>query len=208
MSSSECDYLARIRRVRNNFFISCHGGVKDDLAEVWILDETGTMFYQQQQFHDHLTLLNPYSRFLQSVIFRQGAMAGLAVTKTPRLYQLTKGRDTTESWKVREKLMIDELTMTRYSNIQVIASENQQDKPLFTYYCNDIEFSPLEYGDQLLSAVAKQILRFRNKKKRYPAYITDLDISAFVPKNRQSICQYLEIKKTLEAALLEEIHKN
>ncbi|MFT5520364.1 MAG: adenylate cyclase class 1 [Enterobacterales bacterium] len=182
--------------------------IKDDIAEVWVLDETGTMFYQQQQFHDHLTLLNPYSRFLQSVIFRQGAMAGLAVTKTPRLYQLTKSRGTTLAWKVRERLMIDESTLARYSNIQVIASENQHDKPLYTYYCNDIEFSPLEYGDQLLSAVAKQILRFRNEKKRYPAYITDLDISAFAPKNRQVICQYLEIKKNLEAALFEELHKN
>ena len=124
------------------------------------------------------------------------------------IYQLTKSLGTTVSWKARERLMTGESTQGRYSNIQVIASENQQDKPLFTYYCNDIEFSPLEYGDQLLAAVAKQILRFRDKKKRYPAYITDLDISAFVPKNRQSICQYLEIKKTLEAALLEEIHKN
>jgi len=180
--------------------------VKDDVAEVWVLDDTGTLFYQRQQFHDHLTLLNPYSRFLQSVIYRQGIMAGLTATKTPRLYQITKGRGTVISWKVRERLMINESTLGRYSNIQVIASENHHGKPLFTYYCNDIEFSPLEYGDRLLSAVAIQILHFRNRKKLYPAYITDLDISAFAPKNRQAICQYLEIKKSLEAALFKELY--
>ena len=76
-----------------------------------------------------------------------------------------------------------------------------------TYYCDDIEFSPLEYGDKLLPAVANQILRHRNNEERYRAYITDLDISALNPQKRQVTCQYLEIKKQLEQQLYNAVSK-
>ncbi|MCP4411701.1 MAG: hypothetical protein GY808_03910, partial [Gammaproteobacteria bacterium] len=79
--------------------------------------------------------------------------------------------------------------------------------PSFTYYCDDVEFSPLEYGDKLLSAVANQILTHRNIEERYPAYITDLDISAMIPQRRQVTCQYLEMKKNLEQRLYDELNK-
>jgi len=174
-----------------------------NIADVWVVDETGTLFHQQQPFHDQITLLNPYRRFLQSVIYRQGAMAGQTVTKIPKLYQLTKGK--AGAWNAKEHQINDETSMVRYFNIQVIASEYEPDKPSFTYYCDDIEFSPLEYGDKLLSAVAKQILRHRNHEERYRAYITDLDISAINPQRRQVTCQYLEIKKELEQQLYNEL---
>jgi len=182
--------------------------INKDIADVWVVDESGTLFHQQQQFHDHITLLNPYRRFLQSVIYRQGSMAGLTITKVPRLYQLNKARNSKATWKVSERLSNDEASMLRYFNIQVIASEDHQGSPLFTFYCDDIEFSPLEYGDNLLSAVAQQILRFRNSEERYPAYITDLDISILNSQSRQVTCQYLEIKKSLEQQLYIELNKN
>jgi len=133
-------------------------------------------------------------------------MAGLTVNKVPRLYQLTKGKNSI--WNAKERLINDETGMLRYFNIQVIASEFQVGNPRFTYYCDDIEFSPLEYGDKLLAAVAKQILMHRNHEERYPAYITDLDISALNPQSRQVTCQYLEIKKELEQQLYSELNKD
>ena len=182
--------------------------VKSDEAEVWIVDEMGTLFHHKQDFHDHITLLNPYRRFLQSIIYRQSVMAGLTVTKTPRFYQLTKGTGNKAVWKTKERLINDESGMIRYFNIQVIASVDQNDEPLYTYYCDDIEFSPLEYGEKLLSAVAKQILRHRNNEDRYSAYITDLDISTLNPQSRQVTGQYLEIKKSLEKEIYQELNRN
>lgn len=175
--------------------------VDKNIADIWVVDEKGTLFHQQQPFLDQITLLNPYRRFLQSVIYRQSAMSGLTVNKEPLLYQLIMGKGANEGWKSKECPINDETSMIRYFNIQVIAYEDQQGYPLYTYYCDDIEFSPLEYGDKLLSAVAKQILRHRNNEERYRAYITDLDISALNPSSRQVTCQYLEIKKQLEQQL-------
>lgn len=200
--------LAKIFSINKCDEIQLFYHIKEGLADVWVLDETGTLFYQQQPFHDPVTLLNPYRRFLQSVIYRQGAMAGLETNKAPKLYQLTKSRGNNAVWKARENLVNDESNLDRYYNIQVIASEDQRGKPLFTYYCDEIEFSPLEYGDKLVAAVAEQILRHRSNEDRYPAYITDLDISALNPQNRLVTCQYLEIKKQLEQQLYLELSKS
>ena len=182
--------------------------IKNDKAEVWIIDETGTLFHHKQDFHDHITLLNPYRRFLQSIIYRQAVTLGLTTQKNPRFYQLTKDTANKGDWKTKERLIDDETGMIRYFNIQVIASIDQYGEPQYTYYCDDIEFSPLEYGEKLLSAVAKQILRHRNNEDRYSAYITDLDISALNPQSRQASGQYLEIKKSLEKQIYLELNRN
>lgn len=181
--------------------------VNDEMADVWVIDETGTLFHQQQKFHDQVTLLNPYRRFLQSIIYRQGAMVGVTITRVPHIYQLTKSRQPNPIWKAREHHIDDESTMNRYFNIQVIASEAPYDNASYTFYCDDIEFSELEYGDKLIPAVANQILRHRNTEDRYPVYITDLDISALNPLQRQVTSQYLEIKKILEQRLYQELNQ-
>jgi len=197
--------LAKIFSMNEAGEIQLFYWVEKDIADVWIVDETGTLFYQQQHFHDSITLLNPYCRFLQSVLYRQSVMDGEIVTKVPRLYQLTK--DKSGTWGTKERIVNDETSLIRYFNIQVIASKYQEGKPSFTYFCDDIEFSPLEYGDKLLSTVAKQILMHRNIEERYPAYITDMDISALLPQRRQVTCQYLEMKKELEQKLYNELNK-
>jgi len=133
-------------------------------------------------------------------------MAGQTITKVPKLFQLNKAKGNNAHWTTRERLINDESGMIRYFNIQVIASEDHQGQPLFTFYCDDIEFSPLEYGDRLLAAVAEYILRFRNSEEKYPVYITDLDISILNPQSRRVTCQYLEIKKQLEQQLYIELN--
>ncbi|MCP4272004.1 MAG: class I adenylate cyclase [Gammaproteobacteria bacterium] len=197
--------LSKIFKMNEEGEIQLFYYVEKDSADVWVIDENGTLFYQKQHYHDNITLLNPYRRFLQSVIYRQGAMDGEAITKVPRFFQLTK--DKKMNWNARERMIHDESSLVRYFNIQVIASEYHEGNPSFTYYCDDVEFSPLEYGDKLLSAVANQILSHRNIEERYPAYITDLDISAMIPQRRQVTCQYLEMKKDLEHRLYDELNK-
>jgi len=181
--------------------------VNNETAEIWIVDETGALFYQKQQFHDLVTLLNPYLRFLQSVSFRQSAIDNLSEPNDLKLFELTSSKSKGKTvWLVKEQDINDEANLVNYYNIQVIASEDHRGKIFYTYYCNDIEFSALEYGDNLLSAVAHQIIMHRNNDDRYPVYITDLDISAINPLHRQITCQYLEIKKRLEDDLYKELN--
>ena len=199
--------LAKIFSLNKSDEIQLFYLVNKGKADLWVLDEKGSLFHQQQHFHDHITLLYPYCRFLLSVIYRQGTMANEMTSKMPLMYQLTKAAGKNKAWKIKERPLSDDNSIINYFNIQVIASKDQQGNVLYTYYCDDIEFSPLEYGENLLAAVAKQVLRHRNNEKRYPAYITDLDISALNQDSRQVTCQYLDIKKKLEKQLYIEISK-
>jgi adenylate cyclase class 1 len=180
--------------------------VEHDQAQVWILDEAGVLFHQQQSFYDHNSMLNHYFRFFQSIMIRRQAQQSDHVQDLKvRLFQIgrSKGQGT---WQIRNERTLDERRLSHYFNIQVIASEGIGDKPMYTFFCNNEEISPLEYGDQVLSAVARLILRRRSNIERYPAYITDLDISS-LNNISQGTASHLGMKKFLEEALYQELSK-
>ncbi|HCW94360.1 MAG TPA: hypothetical protein DHU88_00780, partial [Pseudomonas sp.] len=70
-----------------------------------------------------------------------------------------------------------------------------------TLYCNHQEFSGLEYGARLFTAVAEYILSQRRNRERYPCYITDLDLSGLRGRGQGQTVHYLRYKARLEAAL-------
>ena len=67
-----------------------------------------------------------------------------------------------------------------------------------TLYCNQQEFSELEYGEQLYEQVAAAILSVRHAGERYPCYITDLDLSQRVPEPELQTTRFLRKKAELE----------
>jgi adenylate cyclase class 1 len=58
--------------------------------------------------------------------------------------------------------------------------ENNQQQN-YRVFCEDNEFSSLEYGGELFEVVAMHILRQRASSKSYPVYITDVDITGDIP---------------------------
>ncbi len=72
-----------------------------------------------------------------------------------------------------------------------------------TLYCDNREFSELEYGDQLYEAVAMQILGKRLEPKRYRCYITDLDLSGLLDDGHGQSILFLRHKAELEKLLNE-----
>jgi adenylate cyclase class 1 len=70
-----------------------------------------------------------------------------------------------------------------------------------TLYCNNDEFSELEYGDQLFGVVARQILDQRQEAQRYRCYITDLDLSGLSGDAGSQTILYLRYKTELERSL-------
>ena len=86
-------------------------------------------------------------------------------------------------------------------DVQAIVEPGEQKRSQVTLYCNQQEFSSLEYGNGLFAAVARYILAQRRLGERYPCYITDLDLSALHGSGRPQTVQYLRYKTHLEAAL-------
>ena len=180
--------------------------VEKDQAKVWILDEYGSLFYQVQYFYDHDSMLNHYLRFFQSIMLRrQAQQVGHEKQLKIRFYQI--GRSKRQgNWIIRTERNLSDSKLSHYFNIQVIASEGMGGEPMYTFYCDNEEISPLEYGNKVLTAVARKILRHRSNEERYPSYITDLDISALTFSS-QGTCHHLKVKKELEDNLYEELNK-
>ena len=88
-----------------------------------------------------------------------------------------------------------------FYDVQAIVEPGSGQRAYISLYCNHREFSELEHGDNLYSAVARHILAQRREEQRYPCYITDLDLSALLGERQPSVVHYLRYKASLEEAL-------
>ena len=79
----------------------------------------------------------------------------------------------------------------------------------FDLYCGEQEFTVLQYGDQLISAVAHYIHSRRQSGDRYPVYLTDVhlphDLDPRVYQQDIQTSQYLYYRAFLEDALNREL---
>ncbi|NVL22907.1 adenylate cyclase, partial [Pseudomonas syringae pv. actinidiae] len=90
-----------------------------------------------------------------------------------------------------------------FYDVQAIIEETSPGQLNATLYCDNTEFSELEYGDQLYAAVARQILGKRLEPQRYRCYITDLDLSGLLDGKHGQSMLFLRHKAELETLLNE-----
>jgi len=92
-----------------------------------------------------------------------------------------------------------------FVDVQAIGNYDGQGELQFDIYCDQQEFSVLEYGDRLVPAVAHYIHSKRKSGALYPCYLTDLGLPQGVDQydyqaSLQTV-QYLQYKKALEERL-------
>jgi adenylate cyclase, class 1 len=180
--------------------ISLFYKVGRDMAHIYLLDENGVYFYRKQEFHDLTSLLQPFARFILAVNKRMDTQRIAPTIKCSELMM--------QDGEIVASLSRVSLTSAQkhYFNIEVIAEKDGKN-PELTFYCDHREFSALEYGNKLLEAVAKHILKQRQFGEYYPAYITDLDLSGIYSDQKLSTSVYLRHKTLLEYKLNEAIKK-
>ena len=91
-----------------------------------------------------------------------------------------------------------------YMGIQVIADHLNEHNQDITLYCDNREFSYMEYGEKLYTEVAQFVLATRTRNEHYPIYITDMDLTTATPQQDNSGKQtvhYLNYKKLIEKRL-------
>ena len=89
-----------------------------------------------------------------------------------------------------------------HHSVQAIAQTGTFGDVFYTVYCDNQEFSQLEYGDALFAAVAAYIASLRRNRENYPCYITDLDLSQLDLQGQQlQTVQFLQHKEKLERAI-------
>ena len=153
--------------------------VSGDQAQVYVLDERGSLFHQQVLFHDNLTLLTQFQRFLDKVQHRRDFLAREAGNSLEsgeiEYYQIIQRTG------MRPRLERQNISPFRHSRayfgVQVIGDVLEENRTVLTMYCDDREFSTLEFGDQLFQEVARYVLSKRGSGQTYPIYITDIDLA-------------------------------
>ena len=181
-------------------FFSAAGGQ----AEVYVVDERGSLFHQTLPYLDVQTLLIQFHRFFSAVLPRRDATFSanpLERSQTPvEYYQLRFDK----KWIAR-RVGIDESRQRQsYFNVQVIGEAGEGGATRYTIYCDHEEFSSFEHGGDLFNAIARYVLGRRANGERYPIYITDIDITQMVNRGGRGpmqTIQFLTYKQRIEERL-------
>ncbi|TRW91315.1 class I adenylate cyclase [Candidatus Methylobacter oryzae] len=161
---------------------------------VYIVDEKGSLYTQQHSKTNSNHLLKQYSIFLESLLRRNLFETFLAI----EYYEVKKNSTGVFSYspvQLRAASSCQQLSLR-------ITGEDTHNGIIYSVYCNEKEFSSLDYGNQVFYAAYQYILQFRNGKINYPIHITDIDLplSAFRidrPEKLQVI-HYLNYKQKIE----------
>jgi len=164
---------------------------------VYIVDERGSLYVQRHEKSDANQLLYQYSIFLQAVLNRNL----FETVVTIEYYEIQKNSAGILSCKqvyAKAPSANNQLTLR-------ISGEKNPNGFNYTVYCNEDEFSSLDYGNQIFSVVYQHILQQRHSKQDYPVYISDLDLplSAFHIDSMEQLqtIHYLNYKQKIEAKL-------
>lgn len=204
---------------------------RDNIADVYVLDEHGSLHNFSAPFHTIHSLLFPLDQFIQSILFRRnsesrdfgfpdinrfdpnhsnsnfyasGQYSARSVDTNPFELEYYEIIESPNQIQLLRRNILSEISGGNFFNVQAIGDRDFNGRLLFNIYCDQQEFTELEYGRHLFTTVAKFILSRRNSDERYPCYITDLDLSRCGDDNNGQPAQtvyYLQQKQKLEQAL-------
>jgi adenylate cyclase class 1 len=184
--------------------------INEDQADVYVLDESNALWQQRLPWHDEQSLLVPLQRFLQSIQYRRDALLPMDAAQPMSLETLYHQLLPSSSGRARrvEARPAPQTPVNKpFYDVQAIVGKAAPGEVQVTLYCNQREFSELEHGGQLFSAVAREIVGQRRETERYRCYITDLDLSGLLGDGQSSSNIYLRYKADLERALNEALEQ-
>lgn len=164
---------------------------------VYILDERGALYTQQHDKANANQLLHQYSTFLQAILNRNLFEDFLTI----EYYEIQKNSAGILSCS---QVYLKPSSTSHQLSLR-ISGETTVDGISYRIFCNDDEFSSLDYGNQLFFAVYQHILQYRYSQLDYPVYISDIDLplSAFHVDSMEKLqtIHYLSYKQKIEAKL-------
>ena len=178
----------------------------NNMADIYIIDENGSLFFQTIPFHDSKALINHFNLFFESTINRRAFLTLDIQTNIENLetdfFQIDF--DNTKNIQINKVVHETEETGQRFFNIQVIGSPDDEHNSL-SIFCGNNEFSLMEHGKELFNVVATYVIEQRASGQKYPIYITDIDISrellGHVESDKLQTIHYLNYKKRIEDKL-------
>ncbi|WP_396588007.1 class I adenylate cyclase [Bermanella sp. R86510] len=176
-------------------------------AQIYILDERGSVIRWTTPMYNEAALINPIHHFLRQVEYRQNRhrYGDKNVRERPIEYYEVQLPTKDEPLRLRPIRPKEGLGQGRYFDVHAQVDYDAQNRLGFTLFCEQEEFSQLDHGDQVYKALVRHLVSLRRHHKPYPVYITDIAISDRL-HSRQSkqvlqTATYLDYKYKLEARL-------
>lgn len=204
-SASDDDIAAFLYRYNRPKFVQCFMQIQGQRAIAHILDERGSYFCQETIFYDAFSLVQHYQQFFTNIHQRIQFFSGMSAQpeKPPQLEFYFVNRDRQGQWQLIEHRLSSMFKAKGFISLQVITDYIASTLSLHIY-CQDREFTSLEYGENLYREVANYVLSLRQPPATYPIYITDIDLSRSLLGEDfvgvQSV-HYLYYKRQIEDAL-------
>lgn len=148
-----------------------------DSAEVYVVDEHGSLFQQQAPCPSVPLLVGRYAAFLSAMLNRRACRPPNGAPPPQELaleYHLLR-RDPGGGYRARP--ITPDSEGPGFLDVQVIGTLSERQERLYTIYCGQREFSSLEHGPDLFRATARHILGQRGSGLAYPIFITDIDLA-------------------------------
>ncbi|WP_100639211.1 class I adenylate cyclase [Marinobacter salexigens] len=180
--------------------------LRGERVQIWVIDERGSVFGWDQRASRRP--LAPLLRFLENLLERRSlrnsqvpvALAGV------RCYELVSNSGVL---RTEYRPQADSNATLPGFEVQAVGVQEGDSRVRFDLYCGDQEFTVLQYGDQLIPAVAHYIHSLRQSSERYPVYLTDVhlphDLDPRVYQQDIQTSQYLYYRAFLEDALNREL---
>lgn len=187
--------------------VQCFYDLKKEGADIYVLDEKGTLSYQQDIFYDVSTLMRHYSRFFESIHNRMHFVAQQTTQDTAirvdeiKFHMLRRDRNGKNI--IIEQAVNKYMRTSDYVSLQVIV-DLFEGQPNYTLFYENEEFSSLEYGAKLYTEVVKRVLLSRGSGEKYDIYVTDIDLSPAILNmevNSLQTSRYLYFKRQIEESL-------
>jgi adenylate cyclase class 1 len=190
--------------------VQCFYQIKNKQVTIYILDEKGSLIVHTKPFYDVVGLFKEYQEFFESISERmalnssevQGDTIGF---KEVLFYRVDRNGDA--GYKLTQHSINHVVKPFGFLRLQAIVEKAESDE-IVTLFCEEQEFSSLEFGEGVYNVVARFVLELRRNHEVYPIYITDIDLSAFVLSSKPEYAQtsqYLKYKNIIENRLLTEL---
>ncbi|MET0050111.1 MAG: class I adenylate cyclase [Candidatus Thiodiazotropha sp.] len=174
--------------------------VQGQQADLYILDEQGSLFEQTLRTDSPRFLMLQQRRFLNSLQQLRNLVSDQPgdLLAEAQFYELS--REIKGEWKILTR-QIPLAEREDYLDVTLVTDSAEMDARVLSLICGEREFSALEYSDELYTAAAMYIHGLRNGTTRYPIYLTSVRLGGLQISHGLYTVNLLNLKKRVEDRL-------
>ena len=184
--------------------IDVYVNVEGSIANIIILDEQGALFHTTQEFYNLDTIMAHYDSFFYAISQRINSSCLEDEPFQPLKVRYFTLKQMLRHWDIKPYYIDHMHTPMNPVDVTVII-ETINNQLQYNVFCNDREFSSLQFGDDVFKNLADHILSLRLSKTDYPLYISDIDLPTKTdndgPEKIPQTINYLQYKTKFEQQL-------